>query len=100
MMFHTLMLPFSDDPVPYAYQVSEETFYMFEHLSELDSIPQETKASTLRKIHNFESKLQARKLQAQIDAYLEELRLELRMEERKSSAMNQARNLFHGLDTP
>ena len=93
-MFNTLMLKFSEDAVPYAYQVSMETFYEYEHLTKLSEIPQTQKQSTIRQITNYESKLQARKLQAQIEAHMEKLRQELRMEERKSSAMNQARKLF------
>lgn len=99
-MSYTLMLKFSEDAVPYAYQVSMETFHEYEHLTKLSEIPQQAKPSILRQISDYENNLQAQKLQAQIEAHMEELRLELRMEERTTSAMNQARKLFHGLDTP
>lgn len=99
-MFNTLMLKFSEDAVPYAYQVFEETFRHFEYLTKISEIPQEDKPSILRQIADYSSKVNAQKLQAQIEAHIEELRFELEMEERKTSAMNQARKLFHGLDTP
>lgn len=99
-MYEVLIIKFSEDAIPYAYQVPIETFHEFEHITKLSSIPQEQKTSIIRQITDHCNDLQARKLQAQIEAHMEESRLKLRMEERTTSAMNQASNLFHGLDTP
>lgn len=93
-MYEVLKLNFSEDATPYAYQVPMETFHEFEHLTKLSSIPQEQKTFIIRQITDHCNELQARKLQAQIEAHMKELRLELQMEERITSAMNQARKLF------
>ena len=90
----TLMLKFSNDPTPFAYQVSIETYLHFEHLTELQSIPQEAKASILSKIQDFEEVLRAKSLQQQILAWVRETKQKITFQDCLEEAQNSLRDLL------
>lgn len=92
---YVLMLHFQDDPTPFAYQVSYETYQEFSHLEVIMNLM--NKPAVLRQIEKFEKAVLQKRLQTQIKEWEAKTKSEIAIAQRVEDSRETLKGIFQNL---
>ena len=92
---YVLMLHFEDDPTPFAYQVSHETYQEFSHLEVIMNL--QNKPSVLKQIERFEKAVLQKRLQTQMEEWEAKTKAEIAIAQRVEDSRETLKGIFQNL---
>ena len=92
---YVLMLHFQDDPTPFAYQVSYDTYQEFSHLEVIMNLM--NKPAVLRQIEKFEKAVLQKRLQTQMEEWEAKTKSEIAIAQRVEDSREILKGIFQNL---